>query len=83
MIKALSSPAPGGHRTLALGLSDENWARLRAGQPIAVRLRDLDPALPPLTVLIIGGSTEAEMFEDLRANVRITTVHGAIPEEPQ
>lgn len=77
MLKALSTAGPEGQRTLVLGLSDENWARLRAGQPIPVRLQDLDPALPPLTVVLMGGSTEAELFEDLRANVRVRTVHDA------
>jgi hypothetical protein len=31
MIKALSTPNAEGQRVLILGLSDENWARLRTG----------------------------------------------------
>jgi hypothetical protein len=75
MIKALSTPNAEGQRTLVLGLSQENWSRLRSGQPIPVRLTDLDPSLPPLTVVIIGGPTEESIYEDLRANVQIRTVH--------
>jgi hypothetical protein len=75
MIKALTTPGEDGSRTLLLGLSDENWTRLRAGQPIPVRLQALDPTLPPLTVVIVGGATEDEIYEDLRAHVKIRNVH--------
>lgn len=81
MIKALSTARPDGGRTVILGLSDENWERLRLGQPIPVNLREMDPELPPLTVLLIGGPTERAMYEDLRANVRIVRTHGELPEE--
>jgi hypothetical protein len=76
VIKALSAPRDDGRRSLILGLSDENWRRMRAGEPIAVRLQDLDPDLPPMTVLLIGGATEEEMYEDLRARVPIRVTHG-------
>jgi hypothetical protein len=83
VIKALSTDRGDGSRTLLLGLSDENWARLRGGKPIPMRLRDLDPALPDLTVILIGGPDEDSMYEDLRANVRITAVHiRTVTEEP-
>jgi hypothetical protein len=76
VIKALSTAKDDGSRVLLLGLSDENWKRLRTGsQPIPVRLQDLDPSLPPLTVLLTGGPDEDSIFEDLRANVRIEHVH--------
>jgi hypothetical protein len=74
MIKALSEPGPDGQRTLILGLSDENWRRLRGGQPIPVALGDLHPSLPNLTVLITGGATEQALMDDLRATgARIAT----------
>jgi hypothetical protein len=77
VIKALSDTKADGSRVLVLGLSEENWRRLRTGnQPIPVRLQDLDPTLPPITVLLIGGPTEESIFEDLRANVKINQVHG-------
>jgi hypothetical protein len=76
VIRALGSGREDGSRVLILGLSDENWARLRTGnQPIPIRVHDLDPSLPPLTVVIIGGPTEESIYEDLRANVQIRTVH--------
>ena len=66
MIKAVAS-APNGAPMVMLGLSDENWKRLRAGQPIVVKLRELDPELPDVRIILLGGETEEEMIEDLRA----------------
>lgn len=84
MIKALSSVAPDGRQTLILGLSDENWHRLRHDdQPIPVTLSDLDPGLPPITVLIVAGPTEESMYEDLRARVPIRDVHRPTPSPRQ
>lgn len=75
MIKALSTGKPDGSRTLLLGLSDENWRRLRQeDRPVAVNLQDLDPTLPPLTVVVCAGATEDEIYEDLRARVKIRAV---------
>jgi hypothetical protein len=75
MIKALSEPGPDDQRTLILGLSDENWRRLRGGQPIPVTLGDLHPSLPNLTVLITGGATEQALMDDLRASgAKVNTV---------
>jgi hypothetical protein len=83
VIKALTEAKPDGSRLLMLGLSDANWTLLRThpGKPIPVRLQDLDPSLPPLTVLIIAGPDEESMYQDLRAAVPIRQVHGR-PEEP-
>jgi hypothetical protein len=67
MIKALTSIA--GRPVVVLGLSDENWHRLRTGgdeglgQPIRFNLREL--GLPPLTVVILGGRTEDSIKEVL------------------
>ena len=66
MIRAVGRRADGGH-TVVLGLSRENTERLHRNQPIPVRLRDLDGALPDVTVLLIAGETEADLAEDLRA----------------
>jgi hypothetical protein len=83
MIKALGAAKGGGGRVLILGLSDENWARLRTGsQPIPIRLQDLDPSLPPLTIVLTGGPDEDSIFEDLRANVKINAVHQSTEEPP-
>jgi hypothetical protein len=52
-----------------LGLTDENWRRLRTGgdeglgQPIKVELADL--GLPPMTVIIIAGPDEPHMAATL------------------
>lgn len=65
MIKAVSGSkdAP----VVFLGLSRENTVRLLANQPIPVKLRELHPDLPDVTVVLLGGETEAEIAEDLRA----------------
>lgn len=66
MIKAVGKSA-GVPTSVLLGLSDENWRRLRAGQPIPIRLHDLDASLPELTVVLLGGPDEASLVDDLRA----------------
>lgn len=50
-----------------LGLSDENWKRLREGQPILVSTQALDPDLPAMQIVLLGGETEDSLVEDLRA----------------
>ena len=64
MIKAVagSPEAP----VVFLGLTRENVTRLLANQPISVILRALDPDLPPLTIVLLGGETETDLLEDLR-----------------
>ena len=64
MIKARGETGDGKPLVL-IGLSDENWRRLRTGgdeglgQPIQFNLREL--GLPPMTVAIIAGKTEEGM----------------------
>ncbi len=81
MIKALSPSGADGPSVVILGLSDENWRHLRDGQPIAVKLGDLEPGRTVDTVVLIAGATEEEMYEDLRARVPIHQVH--MPEGSQ
>lgn len=66
MIKAAGT-RQGGGQFVAFGLSDENWARLRAGKPILVNLREMHPELPELSVMLLGGDTEDSLAEDFRA----------------
>jgi hypothetical protein len=65
VIKAVASGADGAP-VVFLGLSRENCTRLLANQPIPVRLRELHPDLPDLTVMLLGGETEDDIAEDLR-----------------
>jgi hypothetical protein len=68
VIKASSVHPETGQSLVFLGLSDENWKRLRAGQPIVVNLRrDLSPDLPNLSVVILGGEDEQSLIDDLRS----------------
>lgn len=75
MIKALTPAGAPGPSVAILGLSDENWRRLRAGQPIAVKLDDLEPGRTVDTVVLLAGATEEELYEDLRARMPIREVH--------
>lgn len=83
MIKALGATKPDGSRTLVLGLSNENWRRLSAHHPIPVRLQDLDPTLPPMTILIVGGPTEEQIYAELLdAGAVVRQIHYGPPEAP-
>ena len=55
-----------GESVLLLGLSRENTQRLHNGQPIEVKVAEVDPRLPKLTLLIMAGETEQEMEAELR-----------------
>lgn len=74
MIKALGGdPA---EPLLVIGLSDENWQRLRAGQPITFDLDALRPGVRARRVLLLGGPTEDSIMDDLRALGRVTVHPG-------
>jgi len=74
VIKALTPSGAPGPSVVILGLSDENWRRLREGQPIAVKISDLEPDRTVDTVVLMAGATEEEMYEDLRARMPIREV---------
>lgn len=82
MIKALTPAGADGPSVVILGLSDENWRRLRAGQPIAVKISDLEPDRTVDTVVLMAGATEEELYEDLCAHVPIREVHPPV-ERPE
>ena len=68
MIKAVGVDKDG-QPLLLLGLSGENITRLMADEPIAFGTAEL--GLPPMTVVILLGRTEADIIEQLRtAGVR-------------
>jgi hypothetical protein len=62
MIK-FTMQAQDGTPIVGLGLTDENWRRLRLGQPIVVKLRELLDS--PIEILIIAGEDEYAMTEQL------------------
>lgn len=76
MIKFLAGDIVG------FGLSQENVKRLKLGQPILVKLRDMGLD-SDLRVTIIYGETEAEMYHDLKraglisedTQIRIGKIH--------
>lgn len=67
MLKAVGSNSLGVQNAVFLGISRNNWDKLLAGQPIMVKLRDLSPELPDIAVTLLGGETEDDLTEDLRA----------------
>lgn len=60
-----------GEPILVLGLTRENTTRLHDDKPIPVKVNDVDPRLPKLTILLVGGETEAANQADL-----IKHIHG-------
>lgn len=66
MIKAVAS-GKNGKPVVILGLSRENTVRLLSNMPIPVKLRELSPDLPDIEIVLLGGETEADIAEDLRA----------------
>lgn len=68
MIKASGGGADG-VPFLLLGLSAENCRRLIAGQPIVVRADHVDPRLPRINVILVGGETEDAIAAELRQHV--------------
>ena len=64
MLKAYTSAG------LILGLSELNIEKLKAGQPIKFNLNELNhhpdaPRLPDLNIIILAGTTEKEMANEL------------------
>lgn len=55
---------------LLLGLSAENCRRPVAGQPITVRADHVDPRLPALNVIVVGGETEDAIAAEVHAHIR-------------
>lgn len=67
MIKAAGSNSDG-VPMLLLGLSAENMRRLSRGKPIRISSAETKAmGLPELTVVILGGDTESDIIDDLRA----------------
>lgn len=67
MIKALGRNGDGEPASLFLGLSRENTKRLHDNKPIMFRLRDVQPDLPDISVVIMAGESNDELMEDLRS----------------
>lgn len=64
MIKATGG-SQDGTPILILGLSRKNTVRLLAGKPIRVRADHVDPRLPALNVVLMGGETEEAIAAEL------------------
>jgi hypothetical protein len=64
--------AADGTPVVGLGLTDENWRRLRLGQPIIVKLREMIDS--DLEILLIGGETEDALTEQLAPMIGPRTV---------
>jgi hypothetical protein len=64
MIKATGGTKDG-TPMLILGLSRENTVRLLAGQPIHVRVDEVDPRMPAMHVVLMGGENEDAIATEL------------------
>lgn len=68
MIK-FTAKAKDGLPLLALGITDENVTRLRAGLPVHVAPADLQQmGLPAMHITIMHGADERAIIHDLREN---------------
>jgi hypothetical protein len=61
-----------------LGLTRENTDRMHTDQPIRVRLRELHPDLPDVTVVLHAGETD----RDLRRQLQMVSGPPTPPPEP-
>lgn len=67
MIKGAGATGDG-QPLLLLGLSEENMARLVAGEPILIRAEELVAlGVPAMQVVICYGKTESAILKELRA----------------
>lgn len=73
MIQAVTRDPDGELGEVVLGLLPRHWGRMRSGETLRVRLTDVHPNLPDLTVVLVGGDTESAILEDLRP---LHLVHG-------
>jgi hypothetical protein len=64
MIKATGG-SKDGVPLLILGLSRANTEKLLAGQPIHVRTDHVDPRVPAMHVILMGGETEEAIAAEL------------------
>jgi hypothetical protein len=64
--------AADGTPVVGLGLSEENWRRLRGGKPIVVKLRELLDS--NIEILLIGGEDETAMTAQLAPFITPETV---------
>lgn len=78
MIKATGRTG-NGLPLLALGLSGETVTRLMANEPIALNLADM--GLPAVAVLIVGGRTDEDITDQLRAHGLLGVDETAILDE--
>lgn len=54
---------------ILLGISGENFTRLLSDEPILVKLKDLHPSLPDVSIVLIGGMTDDDLVNQLQENV--------------
>jgi FAD/FMN-containing dehydrogenase len=63
-----------GHHFILVGLSTDNLKKIRDGKPLSIGPVKNDPLLENATLIIMAGTTEEEIMEELRK-------HGMLPPE--
>jgi hypothetical protein len=63
-----------GHHFILVGLSTDNLKMIRDGKPLSIGPVKNDPLLENATLIIMAGTTEEEIMEELRK-------HGMLPPE--
>lgn len=55
-----------GHHFILVGLSGDNLDKIRDGSPLSIGPVDGDPLLENATIIIMAGTTEKEIVEELQ-----------------
>lgn len=55
-----------GHHFILVGLSGNNLKKIRNGKPLSIGPVKNDPILENATIIIMSGTTEEEIVEELR-----------------
>lgn len=55
-----------GHHFILVGLSTENLKKIRDKKPLSIGPVKNDPILENVTIIIMAGTTEAEIVEELK-----------------
>ena len=62
-----------GHHFILVGLSTDNLKKIRDGKPLSIGPVKNDPILENATIIIMAGTTEEEIVEELKKMGAIRT----------
>lgn len=69
-----------GHHFILVGLSTENLDKIREKNPLSIGPVKNDPILENATIIIMAGTTEAEIVEELK-KIGLLNLNPSMPDE--